>query len=143
MSGGAAKSDGGLIDDAPAGLVDLDRSPFGVSEIEIESSVELADPDKHVPDRGVVLRPRLDDANRRREHFRIWHPPGFLEETPSQPAAKTARFDRPRLAMSIDLNVGVGGFVGRLKEFGRLRHRDHDVGLVRGTAARFAALFGD
>jgi hypothetical protein len=83
---GAAEPDSRPINDAPAGLVDLNRAPLGIAEVEIDLAVKLADPDEHLPHQRVVLRLRLDDAERRRYRFAVRRPAGLLEETPLQPA---------------------------------------------------------
>ena len=81
-----------------------------------------------------MLRLRLDDAECRRYRFAVRRPAGLLEETPLQPAPEALRFDRPRLPMPIDLDIGVGDLVGRLKEVGRLGQRNQNVGMGRRTA---------
>ena len=139
MSGDAAEPDSRPINDAPAGLVDLDRAPLGVAEVEIDLAVKLADPDEHLPHRRVVLRLRLDDAERRRYRFAVRRPAGLLEETPLQPAPEAPRLDRPRLAMPVDLDVGVGDLVGGVEKLGRLGQRDQMSAWDGGRPSRLSS----
>jgi adenylate cyclase len=62
----------------------------------------LAYSDEHFPDRCVVLRLRLNDADRRCDRLAIGRPATLLEEPPLQPAPKAIRPDGPRLAMLAD-----------------------------------------
>ena len=45
--------------------------------------------------------------------------------------------------MTVDVEIGEADPVGRMKQVGRLREIDQDVGLLRTAAASFPVLFGD
>jgi hypothetical protein len=76
-----------------------------------------------------VLRFRLDGADCSCNRFAVRRPADLLEVPTLQPAPEALRVGRPRLAMPIDLDVGVSDFVGRVEQFGRLGQRNQDVGL--------------
>ena len=53
---GAAESDGRILDDAPAGGVDLYRLPCLIAEVEIEPAGESADADMDLSFRSIEMR---------------------------------------------------------------------------------------
>jgi hypothetical protein len=64
-AGRAAKANGRVVDDAPAGGVDLHGAPCFIAEVEIEPPVEPADADMDLPFRRIEMRLGFDHVRRR------------------------------------------------------------------------------
>ena len=128
----------------PAAL-DLDRAPFGVAEVEVELAVQTGDTGMNLALVGVIMGFGFNHVERRRHGFRARSAVSLVEESPRQPAAESPRTNEPRLAVALDVEVGVAGQVGRMKQIGGLGEPEQDVGLrLRprvGDAA--SALFGE
>ena len=133
------------VDDAPAGGADLDRAPPGVAKIEVELAVETGDAGMNLTLVGVVMGFGLDHVERRRHGFRARSAIGLVEESPRQPAVEAPRTNEPRLAMTLDVEIGVAGQVRRMKQVGGLGEPEQDVGLRLRPRVRDAAsaLFGE
>ena len=133
------------VDDAPAAGVDLDRAPPGVAEIEVEFAVETGDAGMNLTLVGVIMGFGFDHVERRRHGFRARSAVGLVEESPRQPAVESPRTNEPRLAVALDVEVGVAGQVRRMKQVGGLGEPKQDVGLRLRPRVRDAAsaLFGE
>ena len=133
-----------IVDDAPSGLVDFDRAPFGVGEIEIDLVVKPADANEHLPDRRVILSFGVDDADRGGDRLAGRRAVLLLEIAPPQPAPEPTSFDSPCFGMAVDLDVGVADLVWGVKKLGRLGQHHQNVSLGRRTPVKsLAASFGD
>ena len=69
---------------------------------------------------GVEKRLGLDHVERRLQRLRIWRAMGLVEEGARQPACEAFRADRPRLAMTVDVKIGVAGPVRHMEQIGVL-----------------------
>jgi hypothetical protein len=142
-AGRAAKANGRVVDDAPAGGVHLHRAPCFIAEVEIEPAVEPADANMDLPFRRIEMRLGLDDVQRRLKRFRTWRTAHLLEESAGEPAAEALAADRPGFAMAIDIEVGEAGAVRCVEQFGGLGEADQDIGLRRPAPACIAIFLGD
>src|ERR1700677_633669 len=142
-AGSAAKTNGRVVDDAPAGGVDLHRAPFFFAEVEIEPAVEPADADVDLPFRRIEMRLGLDYVQRRLQGFRTRRASRLLEEAPGEPAAESLSADRPGFAMAVDVEVCETGAIRRMEQLGGLREVDQYVGLRRAAPAYVATFLGN
>ena len=69
----------------------------------------------------IEMCPSLDDIQRRLQRLGTWRSLRRLEKEARQPAAEALAADWPGFAMAVDVDVGEGGAVRRMKQFGRLR----------------------
>ena len=94
----------------------------------------IADPDEYLPSRRVVLRFRLDGADR----IATASPFGALPSSSKNRRFSQRRYPydwiEPSLAMPVDLDVGDGDFVRRLEQFGASGQRNQNVSLRRRAA---------
>ena len=105
------KTNGRIVNDAPAGGVDLDGAPILIAKVEIEPPVDPADADMNLPFQRVEMRLGLDHVKRRLQGFRTRRAARFLEEAPRKPTPETLGADRPGLAMAVDVEVGISAAV--------------------------------
>ena len=134
--GGAAEAHRRIVDHPPAGGIDLHRPPGLVAEVEVEPVVQPADADMDDTFGRVEMRLGLDHVERRLQCLGTRRALRRLKEAACQPAAEALGADWPGLAMAVDVEVGEAGSVRRVKQLGRLREVDQDIGLSSGRARR-------
>ena len=142
-AGSAAEANGRVVDDAPAGGVDLHRAPCFIAEVEIEPAVEPADADMDLPFRRIEMRLGLDHVQRRLQGLRTRRAARLLEEAAGEPAAKALGADRPGFAMAVDVEVGEAGAVRRVEQFGGLREVRSGYRPASARARCVAVFLGD
>ena len=128
----------------PAASISIARHAE-VAKIDVELAVETGDAGMNLTLVSVIMGFGFDHIESRRHGFRARSAIGLVEESPRQPAVEALRANEPRLAVALDVEIGVAGQVRRMKQVGGLREPEQDVGLrlrprVRGAAS---ALFGE
>src|SRR5262249_53025901 len=83
----------------------------------------------------IEVGPRLDHIERRLQCVGTWRALCRLVETARQPPLEAFAADWPGFAMAVDVDVGEGGAVGRVEQFGGLREVNQDIGLFPSAPA--------
>src|SRR5262245_7185609 len=139
-AGSAAEAYRRLVDNPPAGGVDLHSLPGIITKIEIELSVGPRDANMNATHRRVELGLGLDDIQSGLQSLRVWRTGSCLEKTPCQPPAKSFAADRPGFAMAVDVEIGEAGPVRCMEKIRRLRESDENGGLFRGRSTVISTL---
>jgi hypothetical protein len=93
---------------------------------------------------GVEMRLGFDHVERRLQRLRIRRAIGLVKEGARQPTCEAFRADRPRLAMTVDVEIGVAGPVRYMEQIDGLRESEQYVGLrLRPPARSNTGFLGD
>ena len=123
------------IDDTPSTGINLHHPPLLIAQIDIEPITTPTDTNKDRTLGTVEVRLCLDGVKRRLHRLGSGRSSDLVEEATPQPTLEMSAADRPCLAVSIDLDIGVSLGVCAMKQSSAIGEANQQVGLALFSAA--------